>query len=92
MLSSFFAGISRSGGDSAGYDCFSVVICHPQQLASSYFGPAEAERLREYIFLAVDSGTERFSPTVRLEDSLLRVVICILSMLPADNPLLSASS
>jgi len=35
----------------------SLSTTHPQQLASSYFGPAEAERLREYIFLAVDSGT-----------------------------------
>ena len=42
---------------------------HPQQLASSYFGPAEAERLREYIFRAGGSGTEPFSPTVRLGDS-----------------------
>ena len=25
-----------------------VAAAHPQQLASSYFGPAEAERLREY--------------------------------------------
>ena len=51
---------------------------HPQQLASSYFGPAEAERLRE---CQVDSGTENFSPTVRLEDAVLRVayrVYCVL--------------
>ena len=46
-----------------------VHVGHPQQLASSYFGPAEAERLRD----AGDSGTERLSPTVRLEDSVLRV-------------------
>ena len=38
-----------------------------------YFGPAEAERLREYIFLAGGSGTEPFSPTVRLGDSEWRV-------------------
>ena len=33
------------------------------------FGPAEAERLREFIFLAGGSGIEPFSPTVRLGDS-----------------------
>ena len=44
-----------------------------EQLASSYFDPAEAERLREYIFLAGDSSTEPLSPTVRLGDSVLRV-------------------
>ena len=37
----------------------------PQQLASSYFGPAEAERLREL----GGSGTDYFSPTVRLESA-----------------------
>ena len=37
---------------------------------TSYFGPAEAERLR---FLAGGSGAEPFSPTVRLGDSELRV-------------------
>ena len=46
------------------------VTVHPQQLASSYFGPAKAERLRE----SGGSGTEPFSPTVRLGDSELRVV------------------
>ena len=54
----------------------SIVPCHPPQLASSCFGPANAERLREYIFLAGGSGTEPFSPTVRLGDSVLRVVPC----------------
>ena len=51
---------------------------HSQQLASSYFGPAEAERLR----LAGDSGTERFSSTVRQGDSVasvLRAGLCVSS-------------
>jgi len=52
-----------------------VPVAHPQQLASSYFGPAEAERLRGYIFLAGNSGKEPFSPTVRLGDSVLQVPV-----------------
>ena len=53
---------------------------HPPQLASSCFGPADAEHLREHI-LAGGSGTEPFSPTVRLGDSVLRV-----PHLPTNQP------
>ena len=45
---------------------------HPQQRASSYYGPATPSACAS---MAGGSGTEPFSPrpTVRLEDSLLRV-------------------
>ena len=39
-----------------------VLRCHPQQLASSYFGPAEAERLREYMYRRAILVQNRFLP------------------------------
>ena len=44
---------AASGGSSSNNSTQMFTVQNPQQLASSYFGPAEAERLREYTWRAI---------------------------------------
>ena len=59
-----------------GRDTEYVQVCHPPQLASSCFGPANAERSREYIFLAGGSGTELFLPLSAWETRCCGCSVC----------------
>ena len=45
-----------------------VTITYPQQLASSYYGPADAKRFAQ-VYMAGGSGTEPVFPQARLGDS-----------------------